>query len=160
MKTKTIKRIIILLLLVISIIYFIILPVVKWNLSYDLSVVNTPEKTIEYFFSALSERNPKKAIGIYPQLKDFDDVNTGVFSLDFLISCKIEKTTDVTDKELKNKTSDERLFLVDYKIHYLFGISPGILGPYESGEQSLIFRVSKDNLTGIWYIEEAYPSAI
>ena len=154
MKTKTIKRIIILLLLVISIIYFIILPIVKWNLYYDLSVVNTPEKTIEYFFSALSERNPKKAVGIYPQLKDFDDVNTGVFSLDFLISCKIEKTTDVTDKELKNKTSDE------YKIHYLFGISPGILGPYESGEQSLIFRVSKDNLTGIWYIEEAYPSAI
>ena len=154
MKARIIKWIVIFLLAGALLTYFLIMPLVRWELDYDYKSM-TPKETIEYFFSAINERNPKKALNVY-SVDDSDDNQANAYSLDFLLSCDVKNITDVSDKMLKDDPSDEWMFLVEFENHYLFGLQSNVFSEAsKSGDKKAYIKVEKDTpVTGRLYITE------
>ena len=153
MKARTIRGIVIFLLAGALITYFMIMPLVRWELGYDYRGM-TPKETIEYFFSAINERNPKKALSVY-SVDDPDDVYPNAYSLDFLISCNVKNITDITEEKLKNGSTGEWAFLVEFETHYLFGLSSSAFGEAtKPGEHKTYIKIVDDGLTGTLFITE------
>lgn len=133
------------LLLSLFLIFKIILPVIKWNMSYDVSDIDTPEKAIEYYFDAINEKNPKKEMTIYPIYGD----DTGMFkySLSTLLWCKLENIEYVFGEG----------YVASYDIGFLFG------EPEEFGMlygEKMVFNVDVDSNNGNYYIVGMYPFGV
>ncbi len=130
-------------LLTLFLIFKIILPIIKWNMSYDVSNIDTPEKAIEYYFDAINETNPKKEMAVYPQRK-IDSESVFKYSLSTLLWCKLKSIEHISDDT----------YFVTYDSGFLFGM------PIQSGELSrevMYLNVGKDAksdnyyIYGIWY---------
>lgn len=142
-KTKNkVLFIVIMSLLTLFIIFKIILPIVKWNLSYDVSDIDTPEKAIEYYFEAISEKNPKKEMAIYPELDNCDD-SPGIFTYAFstLLWCKLENIEYIPGEG----------YLASYDTVFLFK-ELGQSGLHSDSE--MFFDVRKDYENDNYYIAD------
>lgn len=142
-KTKNkVLFIVIMSLLALFLIFKIIIPIFKWNMSYDVSDIDTPEKAIEYYFEAISEKNPKKEMAVYPQRK-IDSESMFKYSLSTLLWCKL--------KNIEHISNDT--YFVTYDSGFLFGI------PIQSGELSeevMYLNVRKDVKSDNYYIYEIW----
>lgn len=140
-KTKNkVLFIVIMSLLTLFLIFKIILPIIKWNISYDVSNIDTPEKAIEYYFEAISEKNPKKEMSIYPDLESCDD-SPGIFTYAFstLLWCELENIEYVSGEG----------YVASYDIGFLFD-EPGEFNILSS--EKLVFVVEFDSDNGNYYI--------
>ncbi len=143
-KTKNkVLFIVIMSLLTLFLIFKIILPIIKWNMSYDVSNIDTPEKAIEYYFDAINETNPKKEMAVYPHRK-IDSESMFKYTFSTLLWCKLKSIEHISDDT----------YFVTYDSGFLFGM------PIQSGELSrevMYLNVGKDAksdnyyIYGIWY---------
>ena len=149
---KTIRRTVIILVLVFLLIYFLILPIVNWNRNYDISKIDTPEKAIEYYFNAIDNRNPKKALAIYPSLNEYDD-KPRLFDYVDIINCKINEIEEFPKCSDLDKNGKE--FIVDF---YCKGFMD-LFKSYSSQDKiDCVFHVEKNNVTGNWYITYSHSN--
>ena len=147
---KIIRRTVIILVLVLLLLYFLILPIVNWNRTYDVSKIDTPEKAIEYYFNAVKERNPKKAAAIYP-----DAASDGIFDYVDIVNSKLYEVEEVSsnDKYSKPLKENEKLYYVDYK-ELTFKEWISVI----DAVRNWTLKVAKNNETGTWYIADMYMS--
>lgn len=148
---KKIRRTILILVLVFLLVYFLIMPIVNWNRTYDISDVTTPEKAIEYYFNAIDERNPKKVLAIYPSLNDYDD-RPRMFDYVDIINCKINEIKEYSDCSLDY---NEKECIVDFECK-------GFLDSFKSqSSQDAIVTIYhvKRNEKGSWYITYSHSNA-
>lgn len=144
-KTKNkVLFIVIMSLLALFLIFKIIIPIVKWNMSYDVSDIDTPEKAIEYYFEAISEKNPKKEMSIYPNLKSADGFGVFTYAFSTLLWCELENIEYVSGEG----------YVASYDIGFLFG-EPGQLNILSSGD--IVFTVKIDPDNGNYYIADMGP---
>lgn len=149
---KKIRRTIIILMLVFLLIYFLIMPIVNWNRTYDITETTSPEKAIEYYFTAIDERNPKKVLAIYPSLNEYD-IKPKMFDYADIINCKINEIKEYSDCSLDY---NEKEYIVDFECK-------GFLDYFKSlsSQESIpcVFHVKKDNEKGNWYITYSHSNA-
>lgn len=143
-KTKNkVLFIVIMSLLTLFLIFKIILPIIKWNMSYDVSNIDTPEKAIEYYFEAISEKNPKKEMAVYPNLKTAEGFGIFTYAFSTLLWCEL--------KSIKHMSDDT--YFVTYDSGFLFGL------PVQSGQLSnevMYLNVGRDAKSGNYYIYEIW----
>lgn len=133
----------------------LILPVINWNRSYNVSNLDSAQKSVEYYLDAINDRNPKKALTIYPKLND-SEPKLGMFSLLSVTSCDIKNI-----KPNKSNTSnDEYEVYADFYIGFIPGFIPecfeGLIT--ESQEVSLIFKVKFDANAHTYKIIDSYTN--
>ena len=131
-------------ILFLVIIFKIIIPIIKWNISYDVSDIDTPEKAVKYYTEALEERNPQKAVSVYPSQKEF----MNVFSLSDTLYFDV-------DEIKKNPYEPYKSGMVCYYVqgdYVPFDLMSCVDTTYTSGF-SVVFYVKQDNNTGSWYID-------
>lgn len=129
-------------LLALFLIFKIIIPIVKWNISYDVSVIDTPEKAIEYYFAALDETNPQKEMSIYPR-REIDRDSMFKYTFSTLLSCKLKSV-----EHLQGST-----YYVTYDTGFLFGLP---IEPRELSCEQMYLDVRKDATSGNYYIYETW----
>lgn len=148
---KKIRRTIIILVLAFLLIYFLIMPIVNWNRTYDISDVTTPEKAIEYYFNAIKERNSKKAATIYP-----DAASNGIFQYVDIVYSKLYEVEEVPSNDKYNQLlkENEKLYYIDYKeLTFTEWISA------IDTVRNWTLKVAQNIETGTWYIADMYMSA-
>ena len=152
---KKIRRAILILILAFILIYFLIMPIINWNRTYDISNINTPEKAIEYYCDSIKERNPKKSLAIYPSLKEYDD-RPRMFSYVDIVHNKLNDIEEApNDYEYSEELNEnEKLYYVDNEIlTFLEWLE------VTGGSSQWTFKVAKNNENGSWYIEDIYHTA-
>ncbi len=139
------------------ILYFIVLPIIKWNISYDLSSITSGEKAVEYYLNALDEKNPKKASMIYPSLNEGDN-KIGIFDLSLIEYCKIKSIKEDSnyDSDGTLLSSDEKIFYAEFSWKFAFDNPPNVFMGLSDGYCTLYFHVAENEETGNWYIVDAY----
>lgn len=144
-KTKNkVLFIVIMTIIALFLIFKIIMPIVKWNISYDISDIDTPEKAIEYYLDAIDEKNPKKEMTIYPELETFTDC-PGIFTYAFstLLWCKTES--------IEYKSGNK--YFATYDTGFLFS-EPSQFSIFSGGTMYFDVRFDSDN--GNYYIYDVW----
>ena len=141
--------------IVLLMLYFIVLPVIKWNISYDLSSVTDGKKAVEFYLNAIDEKNPKKASMIYPSLNEGDS-RPSIYEFSCVEYCNIDKIEEVDDTE-NLLSSGEKMIKADFEWRFAFGNPPEIFSSFNDGNYTLYFRVAKNKDVGNWYIVASYP---
>lgn len=148
---KKIIHILVCVSIVLLMLYFIVLPVIKWNISYDLSSITSGEKAVEYYLNAIDEKNPKKALSIRPFQND-SDFKMGIFSFLSVLYCKLDHM-----QEIDGYSKGEKIIYAEFSWKFVFNISPGIFKGLTDGDGTgLYFHVAENEETGNWYIVDAY----
>ena len=151
---KRIIHICVFTVILLLIVYFIVLPIIKWNMSYDLSSVTSGEKAVECYLNAIDEKNPKKAATIYPLLNE-GDCRPGIFEFACVEYCNIDNVEEVDDTD-NLLSQGEKMIKADFKWKFVFGNPPEIFSGFNDGYFTLYFRVAQNKDTGNWYIVDAY----
>lgn len=136
--------------------YFIVLPIIKWNISYDLSYVTSGEKAVEYYLNAIDERNPKKALSIRP-LQNDSDFKVGIFSFISVQYCKIDNMQEIDNYSEKLLSKGEKIIYAEFSWRFALNITPDVFTGLTDGDGTgLYFHVAENKETGNWYIVDAY----
>lgn len=130
--------------LALFIILKIILPVIKWNMSYDISNIDTPQKAVEYYIEALEERNPKKAASVYPYQKEF----MNIFSLSDTLYFDVDEI-----KEFPDETDEPDIVCYFVQGDYVSFDLMSCVDITSTRGFSVVFYVKQDTETGSWYID-------
>ena len=153
---KRIIYICVFIVILLLIVYFIALPIIKWNISYDLSSVTSGERAVEYYLDAIHEKNPKKALTIYPSLND-SDLKAGIFSFLSIEYCKLNNIEEIEGYSDDLLSPEEKIFHAEFSWRFAFNITPNVFIGLTDGDGSeLYFHVAKNKDTGNWYIVDAY----
>lgn len=158
MKKKNILHICIYTVILLLLVYFIVLPIIKWNISYDLSSVTSGEKAVEYYLNAIDEKNPKKAMAICPSLGEGDG-KVGMFSFSFIEYCKIENIEENTEYDYDRKllSSGEKIYHAEFSWRFAFSESPDVfMGLTDGNGTGLYFHVAENKEKSNWYIVDIY----
>ena len=143
---------------VILLLNFIGLPIIKWNISYDLSSVTSGEKAVEYYLNAIDEKNPKKAMAVCPSLGEVDG-KVGMFSFSFIEYCKIENIEEDTEYDYDRilLSHDEKIYHAEFSWRFAFSESPDVfMGLTDGDGTGLYFHVAENKEKGNWYIVDIY----
>lgn len=152
---KRIIHICVLVTILLLLIYFIALPIIKWNINYDLSSVTSGEKAVEYYLNSIDEKNPKKSLTIYPSLNEYDS-KPGIFGYSLIEYCKIINIEEISD-DYNDLTDDgEKLYMAEFSWRFAFGESPNAFISLSDGDCILFFKATKNIETGNWYILDSY----
>ena len=144
--------------IILLMLYFIVLPVIKWNISYDLSSITSGEKAVEYYLNAIDEKNPKKASMIYPSLNEGDS-SLGIFDFTFIEYCKIDNIEEYDNYDSNGTllTPGEKIYYAEFSWRFAFSESPDVfMGLTDGDGTGLYFQVAENEQTGNWYIVDAY----
>lgn len=144
--------------IIILMLYFIVLPVIKWNKSYDLSSITSGEKAVEYYLNAIDEKNPKKAMAICPSLGEGDG-KIGIFSFSFIKHCKIENIEEDTEYDYDKTmlSSGEKIYHAEFSWGFAFDMTPDVfMGLTDGDGTELYFHVAQNKEAGNWYIVDVY----
>lgn len=144
-KTKNkVLFIVIMSLLALFLVFKIIIPIVKWNMSYDVSDIDTPEKAIEYYLDAINETNPKKEMAVYPNLKTAEGFGIFTYAFSTILWCDLKNIEYIPSEG----------YVASYDIGFLFG-EPGEFNILSS--EKLVFVVEFDSDNGNYYIADMGP---
>ncbi len=155
---KKIIHICVLAVILLLTVYFIGLPIIKWNISYDLSSITSGEKAVEYYLNAIDEKNPKKALEICPSLGKGDG-KIGIFDLTFVEYCKIDNIEEYDDYDSDGTllSPGEKIYHAEFSWRFAFDETPDVFMGLTVGDGTgLYFHVAQNKETGNWYIVDAY----
>ncbi len=139
-------------------VYFIGLPIIKWNISYDLSSVTSGEKAVEYYLNAIDEKNPKKALAVRPSLGEGDG-KIGIFDFTFIEYCKIDNIEEYDDYDSDGTllSPGEKIYYAEFSWKFAFDETPDVFMGLTGGDGTgLYFHVAQNKETGNWYIVDIY----
>ena len=144
--------------IILLMLYFIVLPIIKWNISYDLSSVTSGEKAVEYYLNAIDEKNPKKALAVHPSLGEGDS-KIGIFDFTFIEYCKIDNIEEYDDYDSDGTllSPGEKIYYAEFSWRFAFDETPDVFMGLTGGEGTgLYFRVAQNKETENWYIVDIY----